>query len=238
LAILGLVFCFPVGLILVLLTRWSTRTKLIVDGAAVGVVVLFGIVGVAAGSPTPSAPAARVNSPTPAKSALATPTPTPKPQFAVIHDGIHKVGSDVQPGTYRTRSNSSGCYFARLKGFSGQVSDIISNANTDGPAVVTIDASDAGFESRRCATWTADLSQITKSKTSFGEGTYFVGTDIDPGTYRNSGGSGCYYARLRGFGGTIGDIVANDNTDAAAIVTIDQGDKGFTSARCGTWTKS
>ncbi len=72
---------------------------------------------------------------------------------------------------------------------------------------------------------------------SFGDGTFVIGTDIQSGTYRNSGGENCYYARLSGFGGTNNDITANDNTNSSAIVTIQSTDKGFTSQRCGTWTK-
>jgi hypothetical protein len=66
---------------------------------------------------------------------------------------------------------------------------------------------------------------------------YIVGTDIQPGTYKSSGQSGCYYARLLGFGGTTSDIIANGLTDASAIVTISAADKGFESTSCGTWTK-
>jgi hypothetical protein len=66
---------------------------------------------------------------------------------------------------------------------------------------------------------------------------YFVSTDIEPGTYKSSGQTGCYYARLAGFSGGLDDIIANNNTDSAAIVTIDAGDKGFESKGCGTWTK-
>ncbi len=165
------------------------------------------------------------------------PTATPAPQYAHFGDGTFQVGKDIQPGTYRTRVGSSGCYYARLKGFSGSVSDIIANNNTDAPAVVTISSSDKGFQSQDCGTWTKDLSQITKSKTTFGDGIYIVGTDITPGTYKNTGDQGCYYARLKGFGGTIGDIISNNNVNAVAIVTISKSDKGFQSSGCGTWKK-
>lgn len=62
----------------------------------------------------------------------------------------------------------------------------------------------------------------------FGDGTYQVGKDIKPGTYRTRvGSSNCYYARLKGFGGTLDDIIANNNTDAPAVVTIAATDKGL-----------
>lgn len=165
------------------------------------------------------------------------PTATPAPSYAHFGDGTFQVGKDIQAGTYRTRVGSSGCYYARLKGFGGSVDDIIANDNTDAPAVVTISSSDKGFQSQGCGTWTKNLSQITKSKTSFGDGIYIVGTDITAGTYKNKGSEGCYYARLKGFGGTVSNIIANNNVDAAAIVTISKSDKGFQSSGCGTWTK-
>lgn len=158
-------------------------------------------------------------------------------KYAQFSDGNYKVGSDIKPGTYRTRSGSSGCYYERLKGFSGATSDIIANDNTDAPAVITIAPSDKGFTSNNCGTWTSDLSRITSSKTSFDDGTYIVGTDIAPGTYKSSGQSGCYYARLSGFGGTTEEILANNNTDTSAIITISSTDKGFVAHSCGHWSK-
>lgn len=152
-------------------------------------------------------------------------------------DGTHRVGTDIEPGTYRTREGSSGCYYARLSGFSNEMDDLIANGNASGPVVVTVEPSDAGFESKRCGTWTQDLSAITESKTSFEEGTYIVGTDIEPGTYRSSGSSGCYHARLSGFGGGMEGVIANDNADAPTVVTIAPTDAGFQSQRCGTWSK-
>lgn len=158
-------------------------------------------------------------------------------QDATFSDGTYQVGTDIQPGTYRTREGSTGCYYERLSGFSGEMNDIIANNNTDAPAVVTIEPTDAGFTSSSCGTWTKDLSAITESKTSFGEGAYIVGTDIDPGTYRNSGGTGCYYERLRDFTGDMNSIIANNNTDNPTVVEIAPSDAGFQSSSCGTWTK-
>ena len=172
---------------------------------------------------------------TTAPTQVPTPKPTakPAPTFRTFSDGMFAVGKDIQPGTYRTRVGSTGCYYARLSAF--DTNAIISNNNTDAPAVITILPTDTAFQSQSCGTWTTDLSQITSSKTSFGDGIYIVGTDITPGTYKNSGSTGCYYARLSAF--DTNAIISNDNTDAVAIVTIAASDKGFQSQSCGTWTK-
>ena len=152
----------------------------------------------------------------------------PNPQF---EDGTFIVGTDVPAGTYRTRKPSAGCYWERLSGFGG--SDIIANNVTDQPSVVTIDASDRGFRSRGCGTWTQDLTAITTSTTSFGDGTFIVSTDIAPGTYRGRGGEHCYWERLSGFGGS--EIISNDVGSKAPLVTIAADDKGFASKGCGPW---
>ena len=123
-----------------------------------------------------------------------------------------------------------------VKGFGGSVDDIVANSNTDDPAIVTILPTDKGFESQNCGTWTKDLSRITTSMTTFADGMYIVGVDIKPGTYKSSGNQGCYYARLSDFTGSSDSIIANNNTDNPAIVTISASDKGFQSTRCGTWT--
>lgn len=188
-------------------------------------------------APATAAPtAAPTTAPTVAPTPTPEPTPSPTSEFASFGDGTWEVGTDIEPGTYRLREAPSLCYWARLSGFGGGLDDIIANGNEGAPAIVTIAATDTGFESARCGTWTADLSQVTTSTTEFDEGTWIVGTDIEPGTYRSSGGELCYWARLSGFGGSTSDIVANDNVSGPTIVTIEGSDEGFASQRCGTWT--
>jgi hypothetical protein len=161
----------------------------------------------------------------------------PEQENPAFGDGTYQVGTDLQPGTYRTREGSANCYWERLKDFSGGVNSILANGNTSAPAIVTIEPTDAGFNSQGCGTWTKDLSAITESKTSFGAGAYIIGTDIEPGTYRNSGGPNCYYERLSGFNGGMNSIITNGNTSNPTIVTIAPTDTGFQSDSCGTWTK-
>ena len=70
-----------------------------------------------------------------------------------------------------------------------------------------------------------------------GDGTYRVGTQIKPGLYKATGsGSGCYWARLSGFGDTLDDINANYFGPARTYVQIFPGDVGFETKGCGNWT--
>lgn len=157
-----------------------------------------------------------------------------KPSFS---KGTFIVGKDIQPWTYRTRSASSGCHFSRVKWFWGTMDEIITNGFTNSTTIITIDASDKWFISKNCVRWTQDLSQITKSKTSFSDGMFFVGVDIEAGTYKNSWWDGCYYSRLSGFSEKIKDIISNEFTNEVFLITIDASDKWFKSNGCGTWTK-
>ncbi len=237
-----LIIFFPVGLYLMWKhAAWTNRSKWIVTG----VVAVFALIRFASPGEESTTPVASESENQAEVKQAAEPesAPPPEPERPPeeapgdFSDGTYQVGSDMQPGTYRTREGSSGCYYARLGGFSGEFDDILANGNATGPAIVTIQPTDVGFESNGCGTWTQDLSAITRSKTSFDEGTYILGTDIEPGTYKNSGSSGCYYARLSGFTGDFENIIANGNSDAPTVVTIAPTDAGFESNGCGTWTK-
>lgn len=67
-------------------------------------------------------------------------------------NGVHIVGDDIEPGTYRTEGGSN-CYWARLSGLSGSFDELIANGLPDGPGTVAIQSGDAGFESSGCADW-------------------------------------------------------------------------------------
>jgi len=77
----------------------------------------------------------------------------PTEQERGIPDGTHIVGKDIQPGQYRTTARG-GCYYARLRGFSG-LEDILSNENVSPgtQAIVTIKPTDKGFKSEGCGRW-------------------------------------------------------------------------------------
>lgn len=71
------------------------------------------------------------------------------------------------------------------------------------------------------------------------DGTYSVGTDIDPGTYSSAGpvGSGtCYWKRVGGPSG--GDVVDNALSKKPQVVQIDPGDKTFKTDGCQPWQKT
>lgn len=72
--------------------------------------------------------------------------------------GVYAVGTDIQPGSYRTTGpgeNSYGpCYMARLSGTSGGFEDIIANDLFEGPGIVTISSEDVAIEFSGDCKWT------------------------------------------------------------------------------------
>jgi hypothetical protein len=68
------------------------------------------------------------------------------------------------------------------------------------------------------------------------DGTYAVGTDIEPGAYQSAGpiaDGACYWKRVNGSG-----IVDNALSKKAQFVQIDPGDTAFTTRDCQPWQKT
>jgi hypothetical protein len=172
-------------------------------------------------------------SPTPAVSAPVASPVAPAAGPATFGNGTYVVGTDIQPGTYRTREPSKGCSWSRFNGPGS--TDIAVNEVTDDVTIVTIGPRDVAFKAEDCGTWTSDLSRITASRTSFGPGTFIVGVDVAPGRYRDAGGPNCYWARLGDFSGD--GMIANDMVGSRTVVTIEPSDNGFKSEGCGTWSR-
>jgi hypothetical protein len=111
---------------------------------------------------TPAAVAADEADPAPTvtetKTVTAKPTKKPTPKVATIPgDGTFVVGDDIKAGTYKTAGAADSaipnCYWARLKGTSGDFEDIITNGNGEGPTTITIASSDGAFQTNGCKDW-------------------------------------------------------------------------------------
>lgn len=132
--------------------RWITPRMLlpliIVVVAHLAVVAMI----FSSGEPAPTATA-----PAPEQVPLAPGAPPAPANLATtIGEGRFVVGTDIAPGTYQTTgpSGNADCYWERLKHTSDVIDSIIANDLRPGPAMVTIDASDAAFQTRWCHTWT------------------------------------------------------------------------------------
>lgn len=69
------------------------------------------------------------------------------------------------------------------------------------------------------------------------DGTFFVGGDVAAGTYKSTGGGGCYWARLKDTNGDLDSILASNFGGGSQIVTLKSSDAAFTTNGCGAWTK-
>ena len=71
--------------------------------------------------------------------------------------------------------------------------------------IVEIRDTDVGFISENCGLW-ASLDRTALTHVSvFGDGTWFVGTEVQAGLYSAPGSPACFWERLGGLTGTSGD---------------------------------
>lgn len=169
------------------------------------------------------------------------------------------VGDEVLPGRYFTDPDS-GCFWQRRSGFSigypasrAALLPFDSEPDLDfiagrelrfdsGQEIVDIHASDAAFRSRsECGEWRTEPPRTGVTE-DIGPGTWLVGAQIAPGTYRADADYLCLWLRLAAFGGGQEDVVEDGlvetRTGAELTVTIDPSDAGFyTDAECGPWTR-
>ncbi|GAB2769216.1 hypothetical protein [Streptomyces bullii] len=125
-------------------------------------VVLGLIIGAVIGSAAPDNPDTTRRPPAATETVTETATTAvPEEEASAVGeipgDGTYVVGTEIEPGTYRTGgpqdSAIPNCYWARLSGTSGEPNEIIANGNTAGPTTVTISASDRAFQTTGCETW-------------------------------------------------------------------------------------
>jgi len=169
------------------------------------------------------------------------------------------VGDEVLPGRYFTDPDS-GCFWQRRSGFSigypvnrAALLRFDSEPDLDfiagrelrfdsGQEIVDIHASDAAFRSRsECGEWKTE-PRDTGVQEQIPPGTWLVGPQIAPGTYRANAEYLCLWLRLAAFGGVQEDVVEDGLVEARAgaelTVTIDPSDAGFYGdAECGPWTR-
>ncbi|WP_432587997.1 hypothetical protein ABVG11_22650 [Streptomyces sp. HD1123-B1] len=68
-----------------------------------------------------------------------------------------------------------------------------------------------------------------------GDGTFEVGAEVKPGTYRSTGNTMCYWERAKDSSGEPDAILANDNVTGSTYVTVKASDKIFKSEGCEDW---
>jgi hypothetical protein len=77
----------------------------------------------------------------------------------------------------------------------------------------------------------------TSGGSSIEDGTWQVGSDVQPGTYRAPGGGGCYWEIDNGppsSSGNTSNVLNNSFGDSNPVVTLSPGN-WFKTSNCGTW---
>jgi hypothetical protein len=163
----------------------------------------------------------------------------PKNSFGA---GTYLVNKDILAGRYFALSASSSCYWERESGLGGTLGEIIANdfvGFTPGQLIVDIAGSDLAFKTQSaCGNW-SQTPKSDVSRTTISPGFWLVNAQLQPGVYRANVSSGCYWERLRNFGGTLDGIIANDfiSSGGQQLVEVRSGDAGFdANSSCGTWT--
>ncbi|MFF4711466.1 hypothetical protein ACFY2V_08665 [Streptomyces eurythermus] len=170
-----------------------------------------------------------------------------KKRAAFGGDGDYRVGTDIEPGTYRTTGDTDGsCSWERAGDASGGPDSTLADGHVTGTGYVTIKATDKVFRTNGCADWeavdpTAPTAKGTPAASMDGDGGMFkVGTDIAPGTYQSTGNAdgSCHWERAKDAEGGTGSILARDNVTGTAVVTISASDGYFETDGCGDWKKA
>jgi hypothetical protein len=126
-------------------------------------------------------------------------------------------------------------YDTLQNGISDREAKVTARETEVGKADAAVKTAEAAVKVREDAVTGAEK---TKAANTVGDGTWTVGKDIEPGTYRAAAavGSTCYWGIYQS--GTNGSkIIENDIPGGGRpVVTLSAG-QDFNSTRCGKWEK-
>lgn len=165
---------------------------------------------------------------------------TPRSTFG---PGQYRIPTDMPTGRYYV-DPFNGCHFQRVRAFGGTQADAISDTLVDYNAdqwIVDLLSTDAGFVTdANCGFWTTTPRRGLL--TSITPGTWIVGAQVTPGTYRaDSSVAGCFWQRVSNFTGGIDAVISSQfvSSPGVQLVTIANTDAGFSANdKCGTWTRT
>jgi len=137
--------------------RHRLRKWLLIAFGALVLLVLVGRLAPPTTTPATAAPAAPATVAAPPTVAPAPVAPAPAAPATSIGEegGTYAVGVDIAPGTYHTAGSAGlSCYWQRERSEPDKYGmTIITNGASQGPATVTIKATDAMFMTTGCKPW-------------------------------------------------------------------------------------
>lgn len=162
------------------------------------------------------------------------PDPTASDQYVALDGAKTAVESDLK--SLQSEYESLNAKYITLEdGIEERESKAVAREAEVGKAEAAVKTAQAAVKKREEAVTAAEK---TKEANTIGDGTWTVGTDIQPGTYRatDNVGSSCYWG-IYATGSNGSDIIENDIPGGGRpAVTLSVG-QDFNSTRCGTWLK-
>lgn len=126
-------------------------------------------------------------------------------------------------------------YLVLENGISGRETDVAARETAVAKAEGAVKDAEAAVKKREAA---VTKTEQTKAANTVSDGTWTVGTDLAPGTYRTTAAvdSTCYWG-IYASGSNGGDIIENDLPGGGRpVVTLAAG-QDFSTQRCGSWEK-
>jgi hypothetical protein len=168
--------------------------------------------------------------------AVGTMLPDPKTSEAYQSLADEKSTVEIErDAALSSYASLKGKYDSLENGMASRESKVVAREAEVGKADAAVKTAEAAVKAREEAVTGAEK---TKAANTVSDGTWTVGTDIEPGTYRAAAavGSTCYWGIYRS-GSNGGDIIENDIPGGGRpVVTLSAG-QDFNSTRCGKWEK-
>jgi hypothetical protein len=168
--------------------------------------------------------------------AVGTSLPDPKSSEAYVALAGEKSSVESERDSAKSSYESMKAKYDTLQnGIADREAKVTARETEVGKADAAVKTAEAEVKKREEAVTGAEK---TKAANTVGDGTWTVGTDIEPGTYRAAAdvGSSCYWG-IYATGSNGSNIIDNDLPGGGRPSVALSGGQDFKSSRCGTWEK-
>ncbi|MET3206218.1 UNVERIFIED_ORG: hypothetical protein ABIB21_003037 [Arthrobacter sp. UYEF13] len=168
--------------------------------------------------------------------AFGTVLPDPKASDAYTALADEKATVEIErDAALSSYSSVKGKYDSLQGGITTRESKVSARETEVGKADAAVKTAEAAVKAREEAVTGAEK---TKAANTIGDGTWTVGSDIEPGTYRASAdvGSSCYWG-IYATGSNGSNIIDNDLPGGGRPSVALSAGQDFKSSRCGKWEK-
>jgi hypothetical protein len=162
--------------------------------------------------------------------------PDPKSSDAYVALAGEKAAVESERDAAKSNYESMKSKYDTLQnGIAAREAKVTARETEVGKADAAVKTAEAAVKKREEAVTGAEK---TKAANTIGDGTWTVGTDIEPGTYRAAAdvGSSCYWG-IYATGSNGSNIIDNDLPGGGRPSVALSGGQDFKSSRCGKWEK-